>query len=83
MLHELKIDQQYLDAILDGSKNFEIRNNDRGYQKGDVIKFHDPSCVNAVNCRSYHFEITYVHSGLGMAQNYVALSIKSIAWRQA
>ena len=37
MEHVLKIDKPYLDAKLAGDKLFEIRLNDRGYQKGDVV----------------------------------------------
>lgn len=37
MEHELKIEIPYYDRVLEGSKRFEIRNNDRSYQKGDKI----------------------------------------------
>ena len=39
MKHELKILKQFADEIIIGNKNFEIRKNDRGYQKGDFIDF--------------------------------------------
>ena len=79
MKHELKIDEQYLDSLLDGSKTFEVRLNDRGYQKGDVLEFHDPRCVQmGAGCRKYLFEITYVHSGLGVRENYVVLAVRSL-----
>lgn len=41
--HHLKIMPEYLDAILDGSKTFEIRKNDRGYAVGDVLLLKDGS----------------------------------------
>ncbi|MCG8430997.1 MAG: DUF3850 domain-containing protein [Candidatus Omnitrophica bacterium] len=37
MHHELKIEPAYHDAITKGGKRFEIRYDDRGYQKGDSI----------------------------------------------
>lgn len=37
MNHELKIWPQYYAAVADGSKTFEARNNDRGFQKGDEV----------------------------------------------
>jgi len=37
MKHELKIWPQYYQAVKDGSKTFEVRKNDRGFQKDDLI----------------------------------------------
>lgn len=37
--HRLKIQEQYADAVLNGTKTFEIRKNDRGYEVGDKIVF--------------------------------------------
>lgn len=35
--HVLKIWPQYFERIVDGTKTFEIRKNDRGFQKGDSV----------------------------------------------
>lgn len=35
--HEIKILPQYFCRVADGTKTFEVRNNDRGYQPGDVV----------------------------------------------
>lgn len=47
MIHELKIWPQYYCRVADGSKTFEIRKNDRGFQPGDkvVLKEYDPTPV--------------------------------------
>jgi ASC-1-like (ASCH) protein len=37
--HTLKINSEFLSALLDGSKTFEVRKNDRNYQAGDTIEF--------------------------------------------
>jgi len=37
MIHELKIYPQYYRAVECGDKTFEVRLNDRGYQKGDTV----------------------------------------------
>lgn len=38
MEHELKIWPQYYCRVADGSKTFEVRDNDRGFQPGDTVK---------------------------------------------
>jgi hypothetical protein len=45
VIHELKTWPVYFDRLIDGSKTFEIRRNDRGYQAGDVLRLreYDPS----------------------------------------
>jgi ASC-1-like (ASCH) protein len=49
MIHELKIHPQYYCRVADGSKTFEVRNNDRGFQPGDtvILKEWDPEPVNS------------------------------------
>lgn len=48
MKHDLKIWPQYYARVADGSKTFEIRHNDRGFQPGDtvVLKEWDPTPKN-------------------------------------
>lgn len=82
-VHEVKIYESYADAVLSGEKTFEIRNNDRGYQKGDRLKFYVTEDGSSFH-KAVHglfekeYEITYVHSGLGMKEGYVALAIKAV-----
>ena len=81
MTHEIKINQCYADAILDGRKNFEVRLNDRGYNAGDKVVFHvynDGFHCNLHGLENRAYEITYVHSGLGTAEGYVVFGIKEI-----
>ena len=73
ILHRLKIETNYLNNLISGTKKVEIRFNDRDYQKGDVLEFCDYSKLNP----EYHFfQITHIHSGLGMERNYVCLSVQ-------
>jgi len=37
-IHELKLDVKYFDDVKSGKKNFEIRNNDRDFQIGDILE---------------------------------------------
>ncbi|MEZ9807282.1 DUF3850 domain-containing protein [Vibrio cyclitrophicus] len=41
MIHNVKIKSEYLNAIIDGKKTFEIRKNDRGYRLGDRVRMSD------------------------------------------
>lgn len=80
MTHVLKLSEDYIEPVLNREKTFEVRFNDRGYQKGDLIKFtaisrHGvPYMYEKLESRVY--EITYVHSGLGLKEGYVVLGIK-------
>jgi len=52
MTHELKIWPQYYCRVADGSKTFEVRKNDRGFQPGDtvILKEWDPEYTdNSLN----------------------------------
>ena len=81
-VHEIKLSKDYCDEVYSGEKTFEVRKNDRGYQKGDHISFNP---VDRLYGKVYHpvsekeYEITYVHSGLGLEKDYVVLGIKDIS----
>lgn len=38
MIHKLKTWPQYWDAVKSGDKTFEVRRDDRGFQKGDILE---------------------------------------------
>ena len=62
MQHELKILTPHLEAVINGDKMFEIRNNyDRGFQKGDIVilKEFDPKLIKHP-IREVKVKITYV-----------------------
>lgn len=81
VVHKLKISKPYADAVLSGEKNFEIRENDRGYQKGDIVEFTevlDKFGVARISHGLYgrQFRITYVFSGLGLKEGYCVFGIR-------
>ena len=39
--HDLKCDPQFFPALVDGSKPFELRENDRDYEVGDMLMLHE------------------------------------------
>lgn len=71
MTHQLKTWPQFYNRVADGSKTFEVRNNDRGFQMGDLVELHewDPEKINATDKapRGYtespvlHFRIGYIY----------------------
>ena len=83
-VHELKIDQNYADSVWFGDKTFEVRYNDRGFQKGDIVRFKpiytkDKCAFYSHPLNNKEYEITYVlGSFVGLAQGYVAFGIKPI-----
>lgn len=77
--HNLKILNDFADAVVAGDKTFELRQNDRGYQKGDYIKFQaidDHRVENPHLINDNLYEITFVLNGWGLQDGYVALGIK-------
>lgn len=86
MIHELKILGSFVRPILDGSKTFEIRENDRGFQKGDRVQFKvvddDWKRRNSMIAREIErkvFEITYVINGWGLKNGFVVFGIREEA----
>lgn len=77
--HKIKLLLNLCDDVLSGDKNFEIRENDRGYQKGDRVVFEpynpsDPFVKHPISDKIY--EITYVLNGWGLKNGYVVFGIK-------
>lgn len=78
--HKIKIREEFADAVLSGDKCFEVRVDDRGYQKGDLVQFnvvdstpddlYMPHPLNEVT-----YEITYVLHGWGLREGYAAFGI--------
>lgn len=79
-LHSIKINKDFADSVFSGDKTFELRLNDRGYQKGDVIKFIpiDRFGCEMINhpLRTKEYEISYVLNGFGLDKDWVAFAIK-------
>lgn len=81
--HRLKVFVKYADAIMNGTKTFEVRKNDRGYKVGDKIVFDVVTNKGyAVGEAARHplngevYRIDYILDDFeGLAQKYVALAI--------
>lgn len=81
--HTLKVLTKYADAIMDGTKTFEIRKNDRGFKVGDKIVFevlanegYDVGTAARHPLNGETYRIDYILDDFeGLAQKYVALAI--------
>lgn len=82
MTHEIKLKQDFVEAVSSGRKSFEVRKNDRGYQTGDLIRFlpldedGDPNYDSPL--AEKRFRITYLLSGWGIEKDYVVFSIMEV-----
>ena len=82
--HHLKLRIEFCDDVVSGVKSFEIRKNDRGFQRGDRIVFQavERDGINVYECpheiNNLIFEITYMLNGYGLENGYLALAIKNV-----
>lgn len=56
--HELKCLAPYYDAIECGDKTFDVRRDDRGYQRGDTVVLRKYDCVLGYLQGELRFKIT-------------------------
>lgn len=61
-VHDLKCIQPWFDYVCNGVKPFEVRKNDRGYWKGDLIRLHEfnphgPEAIPGIRAKAKEFGI--------------------------
>lgn len=76
--HNIKINKEYADSVLNGDKTFEVRYNDRGYQKGDYVIFNVVDKHGEINheLNNKRYVITYVLTGFGLQSDWCVFAIK-------
>lgn len=77
--HKLKIERPYYDAIKRGDKTFEVRRDDRGFQKGDILVL--AQCDGSYVSRwpsPLRCEVLWILTGgqHGIQPGFVVMSIK-------
>ncbi len=79
--HDLKCWPEYFEAIERGDKTFEIRNNDRDYQVGDLLmllKWNPETSDWCDDFEPIYADVIYVLDGgqFGLEESYVAMGIR-------
>ena len=84
MIHELKIDREYFDAIVRGDKKFEVRKDDRGYEVGHYLALNETKRTIPYNGsdytgRSMLVKVTYIFDDDDYCkEGYVVMGIKQM-----
>ena len=85
--HILKLNARFAGEVVRGRKRFEVRFNDRCFQRGDEVKFTvvdndgDPIVENIPiyeELEMMTFKISFVVSGYGLKEGYVAFGLEEI-----
>ena len=94
VVHELKTWPVYFDAVERGEKTFEVRRDDRGFQKGDTLRpqrfdpelgFYtsvaNPKAPNGRGIRQVERRIAWILTGgqHGIEPGYVVLGLGDVA----
>jgi ASC-1-like (ASCH) protein len=78
MIHELKTWNEYFEEVFMGHKTFEIRKNDRNFQKGDtlILKEWNPKTEQYTG-REMVRNVTYIPEGgsFGLEKGFVIMAI--------
>ncbi|MEK5299030.1 MULTISPECIES: DUF3850 domain-containing protein [Bacillus] len=74
MLHNLKINREFFNPVLEQTKTFEIRKNDRGFCVGDTVILNEwDNQTNQYTGRKVKIKITYM-TEFEQKNNYVVFS---------
>lgn len=87
VVHEVKCWPAYFDAIERGEKTFDVRRDDRGYQKGDVLELYRYKighgyCTDPIDPlhrrKSIRRRISWILTGgqFGIEPGYVVLALQ-------
>lgn len=82
--HDLKTWPEVFLKVIEGTKTFEIRKNDRDFKVGDMVKMseYDPKNEKYTGRETNYFEIVYILEGgqFGLEPGFVAMQLKPVIW---
>jgi murein L,D-transpeptidase YafK len=81
MLHKLKTHSEFFNAILRGDKEFEVRKDDRNFQRGDELFLEEYNdYTKSLTGRILHRRIKYILRGgqFGIKEGYCVMSLEKI-----
>ena len=77
--HELKVWPEYFHKLQPGEKTFEVRRDDRGFQKGDVLwlREYDPKQIRGYTGNATYARIDYILTGgqFGIEPGFVVMAL--------
>ena len=79
MLHDLKIEPEYIGDIKFFGKGFEIRKDDRPYEKGDYLWLRGWS-EGSYTGEEVLVEVKYIYRGELCRDGYCTMAIEMISW---
>lgn len=80
--HDIKILSEYFSKVIDGSKTFEIRKNDRNYKVGDRLLMREYINNGDYETGGWIFAtITYI-TNYNQKNDYVVMSIKVYSYQE-
>ena len=75
MEHKLKTWPEFFKHIWSGEKTFELRKDDRGFRAGDTLRLQEWSFRHGYTGREIVAVVSYVLSGMGLQDGWVAMSL--------
>lgn len=76
-IHSLKILPEYFEAVVQGYKKFEIRENDRDYQVGDKLELHEFIPDKGYTGDYLMVQVTYM-TDYAQKNGYVVMGIEKL-----
>lgn len=86
VIHQVKCWPAYFQRVVSGEKPFEIRRDDRGYQRGDILLLAEwdpegsPMGAGRYTGAEHRAEITWILTGgqFGLEPGYVAMGLRPL-----